>query len=138
MSKTVPVREVCTCGLDVREEIWICPHHIYRKGKREYESVTRVIKALMPPDYADVEPPVLENARLKGVFIDSYFCEWLKTPDAMLSLADFKEMVEPYFSSDRYRAPQGHAEDALGYALGMVGQVWNEGDAHPVRCLQRC
>lgn len=51
--------------------------HVYSKGLVTYTSVSAVIKAVLPTDYSAVDPAVLENARLRGVFVDEMFCAWL-------------------------------------------------------------
>ncbi len=97
-------REVCTCGLEVREEIWCCPRcHVYRRGKLEYTSVSKVIRTLMPGTYDDVDPVVLEVARLRGKFVDDYFSEWLKDPSGVVPLSDIHEMIAWRFPRDGYK-----------------------------------
>lgn len=105
------VREVCTCGLEIRPEIWRCPHHIYREGREQYDSVSHVIRAVYPVDYSSIEPAMLENARVRGVYIDLYYCEWLQSKDGLPTPTEFREIVEPHFRQDSWRSPQEHAED---------------------------
>lgn len=51
--------------------------HVYSKGLVTYTSVSAVIKSVLPTDFSGVPPEVLENARLRGVFVDETFCAWL-------------------------------------------------------------
>ncbi len=82
----------CSCQWNLeRPKIWLCPGcHTYRKGKTVFTSVSQVIKALIPADYSQVDPVVLEIARLRGTFVDTYFSEWLVDPASTLQLASVK------------------------------------------------
>lgn len=55
----------------------ICRHYFY--GDRQLIGVGRVTSAIMPVDYSGINPAVLENARLRGQFVDEKFCQWLDT-----------------------------------------------------------
>ena len=44
-------------------------------------SIGSVIKSVLPTDYSMVRPEVLENARLRGVFVDRWFCEYIMSGD---------------------------------------------------------
>lgn len=74
-------------------------HHAYWLGDQRLESVTKVIKSVLPADYAKVDPVILECARLRGSFIDTYFCEWLSDPNGVLSPAEIAGMIEPGFAA---------------------------------------
>ncbi len=54
-------------------------HHRYHFGDKQLVSVTQVIRTLYPTDYSMVDPAVLEKARIRGVLVDRYFCEYLKS-----------------------------------------------------------
>lgn len=106
----------CTCGLEIREEIWRCPHHVYRKGKRTYVSVSKVIKTVFPTDYSAVDPIVLECARLRGEFVDTYFSEYLNDPNSVVLPDDVPAIVVTMFPRD----PQKHAEDCRERILRLL------------------
>jgi hypothetical protein len=104
--------EVCTCGLEVKDTIWRCPHHIYRLGRTQYDSVSHVIRAVLPSSYDGIEPMVLENARLRGVYVDLYFSQWLLySQERLPTLLEFRELIQPHFSIDKFHSPAQHAED---------------------------
>ncbi len=120
MAKSTVV-ESCTCGLEAKPEIWLCPIcHAYRKGSQQFTSVTKVIKKLLPADYAAVDPTVLEIARLRGVFVDTYFSEWLIDPAAVMDLKTVREMVEPQFPRDGEK----HSEDVVT-RISRLLDWWN-------------
>lgn len=102
--------EVCVCGLQLNDQIWMCPHHVYYKGRQKFESVSCVVKAIFPTDYSGIDPEVLSNAAKRGTFIDTYFSEWLQGAP-MMSPLEFREMILPRFERDKYKTPAEHAED---------------------------
>lgn len=100
------VAELCTCQLTVTDDIRLCAAcHRYFKGKREFTSVSKVIRTLLPADYSKIDPTVLEIARLRGVFIDNYFCEFLRDPESVVPLEQVEDMIAPEF-------PRDHAKNA--------------------------
>ena len=103
--------DVCVCRLDVRQQIWRCPHFRYWKVQRRFTSVSNIIHTVLPTDYSAVDAAVLENARVRGQFIDIYFSEWLTSPDVMLSPLEFRELITPDFTRDTYKNAVEHAED---------------------------
>jgi hypothetical protein len=112
-------------------QVRLCPdHHKYFIGDRRLTAVSRVIHAMMPTDYSAVSPLVLENARLKGKFIDGYFSDWLESPQSMLGLDDFRAQVEPHFSGDDYATPQKHANDAMQRLDMLLGWWQKQGYQH--------
>lgn len=131
MAKSAVEHEVCTCGLEVRPEIWLCPHHIYRKGTQTFTSVSKVIKTVLPADYSKVDPTVLEIARLRGTFVDSYFSEWLVNPDGMMDLTTVEQMIAPEFPRDGEK----HAKDTTN-RIDMLLDWWI-GKNWKVRAVQK-
>src|SRR5215475_3399107 len=123
------VREVCLCALDVRPDIWRCSRcRQYRKGKVEYTSVSKVIKANFPADFSAVHPVVLECARLRGTFVDMYFTEWLSDAENVLSLKDVQKMIADQFpyrftrknsngEDEPYVIPKGKGEKVVAEAV---------------------
>ena len=73
----------CTCGsIGAPPEIRQCPEHFrYWLGDQQMASIGSVIKSVLPTDYSMVRPEVLENARLRGVFVDRWFCEYIMSGD---------------------------------------------------------
>ena len=73
----------CTCGsIGAPPEIRQCPEHFrYWLGDQRMASIGSVIKSVLPTDYSMVRPEVLENARLRGVFVDRWFCEYVMSGD---------------------------------------------------------
>jgi hypothetical protein len=95
------MKEECRCGFEIRPDIWLCPHYRYRKGKQEFTSVSKVIRTLLPADYSAVDPVVLETARLRGVFVDTYFSEYLTDPANVIAPKDVGAMVRDSFPRDK-------------------------------------
>ncbi len=109
-SSAVAVNQ-CSCQWQKSPLMTLCPAcHRYAKNGQEYTSVSRVIKDLLPPSYDGIDPVVLEIARLRGTFVDTYFSEWLiAAPLSMLSRQEVKEMIAPQFPQDGEK----HAEDTV-------------------------
>jgi len=93
MKAAAEIQEVCVCGLEERAEIWMCPHHRYFKGKKEFTSVGRVIKTLLPSTYDGVDPAVLEHARVRGERVDAYFSEYLRSGTVTLNAGEWQEVL---------------------------------------------
>src|SRR5881396_3277268 len=87
------IPEVCVCGLEEQAEIFRCPHFRYFKGKKEFVSVGRVIKTLLPPAYEGVVPAVLEHARIRGERVDAYFSEYLRSGTVTLNAGEWQEVL---------------------------------------------
>ncbi len=114
----------CSCQWNLEQpQIWLCPDcHTYRKGKTVFTSVSKVIKDLMPADYSGVDPVVLEIARLRGIYVDQYFSEWLTDIDEtmnLLTLPEVKELIAPTFP----REGEKHAEDTIN-RIDMLCDWW--------------
>src|SRR5207247_3113843 len=92
MKAAAEIQEVCVCGLEERTNIWRCPHFRYYKGKKEFTSVGRVIKTLLPPAYDGIDPAVLEHARIRGERVDSYFSEYLRSGTVTLNAGEWQEV----------------------------------------------
>ncbi len=84
--------------------------HTYHRGLVRLESVTSVIRSTWPikPSWDQVDPAVIENARERGVEVDSLFSAWLNgTLD---------------------RIPAGMREDARDRFLALT-EWWSHGAA---------
>ena len=70
----------CRCGsIGNVDGIRFCAgHHRYWLNDRELSSVGKVIKTVFPTSYDGADPAVLENARVRGVLVDQYFCQYLQ------------------------------------------------------------
>ena len=95
MSTAVAV--ACVCGSIGASGIRLCPeHHKYYLGDKELASVSRVIRETWPIkksfEYAD--PVVLEHARERGVRIDHYAAEYVKTGKVRILAGEWREVVE--------------------------------------------
>jgi hypothetical protein len=97
----------CACGsIGAPETIRRCDEHwTYWLGDRRMESVSRVIKTLCPADYSKVDPIVLEVARLRGQFVDTYFSEWLQDPHGVEHPGRVHRIIADQF-------PRDHEENA--------------------------
>ena len=83
----------CTCGsIGAPPKIRQCPEHFhYWLGDQQMASIGSVIKSVLPTDYSMVRPEVLENARLRGVFVDRWFCEYIMSGDIDVPAGALKE-----------------------------------------------
>lgn len=67
----------CVCGV-VATGLTFCEEcHRYWRGGEEVPSVTRIVREVLPSSYEGVDPAVIENARERGVEVDTWFCRWL-------------------------------------------------------------
>jgi hypothetical protein len=110
----------CSCQWQKSPEMTLCHVcHRYAKNGKEYTSVSRVIKDLVPADYSGVDPVVLEIARLRGTYVDGYFSDWLRDPNDVMTLPEVREMVIPQFP----REGEKHAEDTIN-RIDMLIEWW--------------
>jgi hypothetical protein len=93
--------------------------------------VSKVIKTLLPADYSKVDPTVLEIARLRGSFVDTYFSEWLTDPLVTMDLPTVKEMIAPMFPREHDK----HAEDTIMRIDNLLD--WWTDQGWKVRDVQR-
>jgi len=117
MKAVAAQEQACSCMWELpRKDIWRCERcHVYRKGKQEFVSVTRVSKALLPTDYAAIDPITLKIAMVRGILVDQYFTEWLvQGDDNMIPLADVPEMIAPQFPPER---TDGTPVDRMRFAI---------------------
>lgn len=86
---------ICECeSIGAPLQVRYCDeHHSYFYGDRRLNSVTSIIKFMCPTDYSAVDPVVLENARTRGVLVDRYFCEYLRSGHLHID-ADEREDVK--------------------------------------------
>lgn len=67
----------CLCEV-VTAEVQICAeHHAYWMNGQRLYGVTSVIKEVLPTDYSDVPPEVLENARNRGNEVDALVAKYI-------------------------------------------------------------
>lgn len=69
-------------------------HHAYYVGIRRLTSVSAVIKRILPTDYSGVPPDVLETARIRGVAVDSYFSEYLRTGNVTIAAGERQDVLD--------------------------------------------
>lgn len=130
MSKAAEAQELCACQLIKRTDglVWCCTEcHRYWKNDKRLTSVSKVTNALLPTDFSGINPVVLECARLRGIFVDTYFCEWLADPLNVMPLADVVPMVAPKFPE---RGEQ-HAADTV-QRIERLLEWWQKSG---MRCL---
>ncbi len=96
---------ICECQTVQTPEIRLCSIcHRYWLGSTRLTSVSKVISTVYPTDFSAVPPGVLETARLRGSFVDSYFSEWLRDPLSVIPLADVPMLVRSHFPGDGDKA----------------------------------
>jgi hypothetical protein len=78
MEKT---EESCTCvewNSEVGNVVRFCaPHHKYWRGAKELVAVSRLIKSVWPVTEPEIAPHILENARDRGVELDTLFSAYV-------------------------------------------------------------
>lgn len=114
--------------------------HSYMDGERKLHSVTSIIRECYPiaKNFDGADPAVLENARVRGVAVDTYFTEYLKTGAVTIPVGeteDVKErivaVVEWWESEKRCAAePQmlltdGEIAGTCDWMLAETGQIWD-------------
>lgn len=52
-------------------------HHRYFRGDKQLASVSSVLRSIVPTDLSSIDPTVLENARDRGVAVDSLFSAYV-------------------------------------------------------------
>src|SRR5437870_3539816 len=124
-----PVQELCECQLQISDDIRLCKLcHRYSKGKREYVSVSKVIRTVYPTDWSAIDPEVLEHARVRGERVDAYFCEYLKSGNVTLQPGEWSE-VKDYLDrliqwAERERLqPEALQEIVYSDADGVAGTL---------------
>jgi hypothetical protein len=112
-SSKLKEKDGCLCESPARtREIRFCDlHHRYFFGQEKFDSVSSVIRTMMPSAYDTVDPAVLENARVRGQLIDKYFSEYVMDVEDLATLDEFQEMIEPFFRQDQYKKPNQHADN---------------------------
>ncbi len=87
----------CCASIGAPPEIRFCAdHHRYFLGDKELASVSRVIRECWPIkksfEYAD--PAVLEHARERGIRVDRYFEQYLKTGSIRIPNGEWMDVIE--------------------------------------------
>ncbi len=88
----------CCCeSIGAPPEIRFCAdHHRYFLGDKKLASVSRVIRECWPIkksfEYAD--PAVLEHARERGIRVDRYFEQYLKTGSIRIPNGEWMDVIE--------------------------------------------
>lgn len=120
MAESAVIPALCDCQGFITPEIRLCSKcHRYWKDRQEFISVTKVIKTLLPADYSGIDETVLEIARLRGIFVDSYFSEWLRDPASVVDLPTVESMVASEFP----REHEKHAKDTVN-RIDMLLDWW--------------
>lgn len=82
LSTTQPALSSCVCQtIGAPAEVRLCEeHHAYWRGDRRLTSVTAVVKGMWPekPDFSAAPEGVIENARERGVEVDTLFTAYLR------------------------------------------------------------
>jgi hypothetical protein len=121
---------ICACQATPRADdiVWCCKAcYRYWKGPHRLTSVSKVIHTLLPTDYSAINPVVLEGARLRGVFVDTYFCEWLTDPLDVIPLRDVGSFIAPQFPVDGEK----YAGDTM-HRIEMLLEWWQKSG---IKCL---
>ena len=88
----------CTCqtiGADPNVVVFHECHHKYKRGDKELVSVTKVIREAWPikKNFEAADPAVLEHARDRGVRVDAYFSEYLRSGSVRIVAGEWQEVV---------------------------------------------
>lgn len=128
----VETSTACVCGsIGAAKELRRCDeHHTYWLADRRLDSVTGIIKKLFPTDYSKVDPVVLATAQLRGIYVDTYFSEYLTDPWNVLSLQEVRERIEPTFARDGAK----YAADTATRIERLIG--WWEGQGVKAKAVQ--
>src|SRR5438876_7239342 len=139
------IQEACVCGLEERADIFRCPHFRYFKGKKEFTSVGRVIKTLLPPAYDGVDPAVLEHARIRGERVDAYFSEYLRSGTVTLNAGEWQEVLNYLERLINWWDRQNlHATEVQKIVYsesdGIAGtlDIRTTGAIYDVKCVSQC
>ena len=70
--------------------------HTYRAGLREFVSVSKVIRTMMPfkKSFDGVPEHIIENARERGIRVDAYCCEYARTGDILTKPDERKDVID--------------------------------------------
>lgn len=86
----------CTCAdAKVDGSVYYCPAcHLYQRNGSKLDSVTSIIRACWPikKNFEDANQDVLEHARERGVRIDRYFTEYLRTGETRIQVGEWQEV----------------------------------------------
>jgi len=91
------LQSTCSCGSIGASGIRLCEdHHRYWLGDKELASVTKVLKSTWPlkPDFSAADPHTLEHARERGVRVDKYVSEYLRSGRLRVPAGEWEEVVQ--------------------------------------------
>lgn len=87
----------CQCEV-ITDTVMLCSdHHRYYLGGNRLAGVTSVIKDVLPPDYDGVPEGVLENARVRGVELDSLISRYVAGELTEIPLGTREDVAELFF-----------------------------------------
>lgn len=96
----VAVASACVCGSIGADPsvVRFCDadgHHKYWRGDQRLTSVSKVISAVWPvkKDFESAPPEVLAHARERGIRVDRYFSEWLRTGRVRIVAPEWREVI---------------------------------------------
>lgn len=77
--RVIPTCGCASIGEDPNAVRFCAECHRYWRGDKKLASVSRVIKSTwpIPPDFSKADPAVLENARDRGIVVDSLFSAYV-------------------------------------------------------------
>ena len=95
----------CTCGsIGAAPEVRRCDeHHRYFAGDRELTSVSKIIRSVWPvkKDFEAAPADVLENARDRGVCVDTLLTQWVNGKLDTIKAGSTREDAVPLFEQAR-------------------------------------
>lgn len=78
------------------EDVRLDPEsHVYYRGLQKLTSVSRIIKTFMPTDFSAVDPAVLENARSRGIELDTLFCQYVEGTLRKIPAGTRRDVFDP-------------------------------------------
>jgi len=91
--------QTCVCdsiGADPSVVRFAECHHRYFRGDRQLASVTSVIRETWPikKNFENADPEVLEHARERGIRVDTYFSEYLRSGTVRILAGEWREVVD--------------------------------------------
>jgi hypothetical protein len=94
---TTVAQSACLCDtIGAPPEIRLCvEHHRYWLGDKKLESVSSVIRDTWPlkKSFEAADPAVLEHARERGIRVDRYASEYVKTGRLRIMAGEWEEVV---------------------------------------------
>jgi hypothetical protein len=71
-------------------------HHKYWRGNKELTSVSKVIRSMWPfkKNFDGVDPVVLDHARERGIRVDTYLSDYIRSGRVRIMAGEWQEVVE--------------------------------------------